>query len=248
MAQLIKMHHFPSRYETNIYQYSSRFTQRKQRKYQNFVEKSGLYENEEELKSRFFDHFFKGQLTWATTTSTMESPDRVNSKNDLFLKQLLRMFDDTTLVLYHPTLHVADAEIDCDIILLTPLAVWCIQVVMGEKESVFQGINAHEWKEITSDGSRVLTNPYIGLSKSMKAVQHIFEEQNMEADVKGIIFVPDSYVEFAQYGATFDVIDRTKRKDWISKINHHRSTLKHGQLRAAELLLKQAKTTAIFRA
>lgn len=248
MAQLIKLTSFPSRYESNIYQYSSRFVQRKQRRYQSFIEKFGPFASKEEEKSRFYDDFYKGQLIWATSTPNMEAPTNGDYfTEDPFLKQLVRMFDDTALVLYRPTLQVEGTDVDCDLIILTPLAVWCLQIVKGEPESVFQGVNTKEWKEITSQGERVLANPYIALSNSIQAIKEIFEEHNMEVEIKSCIYVPESYVEFAQYGSAFEVIDRTKVKDWTAKINHHRSTLKHGQLRAAELLLKKTKTTATIR-
>ena len=248
MAQLIKLHQYPSRYETDIYQYSGRFPQIKQRRYQSFLDKYGYIKLDEDAKEKFFDELFKSQLIWATSTPKKESATtKEQYRFDKLLKLLLRMFNDTALILYQPTFLVEDTEVDGNLIILTPQAVWCIQVVSGEKESVFQGVNVQEWKELTSSGERKLPNPFIALSHTLEIVKHIFNGNNMEAIIKGCVYAPESYVEFVKYGTSFEVVDRTKVKDWVDKINNHRSTLKHGQLRAAELLLKYTKTIGIGR-
>jgi len=245
MAQLIKLNHYPSRYETNVYRYAGRFTQIKTRRYQEFAEKNahrGL--DVQTLKTKFHEAFFQKQLLWATTTPSLEPPADEMKPTDPFIKQLLRLLDDTTLVLYHPTFLVDDTEIDGDLILLTPFTVWCIQTVFGESASVLQGVNTRKWQEITSNGIRQLDNPYLALDPAVHAVQRILTENDLDIPVKACLLAPESYVEFAKYREAYDIYDRTTMKVWLSLMNRHRSPLKHGQLRCAECLLVHTKTSA----
>ncbi|MGV3489004.1 MAG: hypothetical protein ACO1OC_10515 [Tuberibacillus sp.] len=248
MAQLIKLYDYPSRYETNVYRYSSRFMQIKSRRYQSYVtDHRRLYNDENALKLAFLNDFIKSQFIWATSSLHMESSVNVQVVKDPFLEKLMKVLDDTALIIYRPTFEIDGTEVDSDLVILTPMSVWCIKCLFGEKESVFQGVNAREWKEITSSGLNVIKNPYIDLSKSVNAIRKIFDKHDMEAAIKGGVLAPESYVEFAQYGSDYEIIDYTKFQDWTDKINHHRSTLKHGQLRAAEILLDQAKTSGRLR-
>ncbi|MBD1380185.1 hypothetical protein [Metabacillus arenae] len=93
--------------------------------------------SEEELKMIFMEHIFRIQLKWASSTiSEISTIDKDWTRNNL-LQHLLMRFPDHNLILFQPVFLVKQAELELDIIIVTPSEALCVTFLEGRKDAVF---------------------------------------------------------------------------------------------------------------
>ncbi|WP_077614743.1 hypothetical protein [Caenibacillus caldisaponilyticus] len=246
MAQLIKLHNYASRYEVDIYRYAVRYFELKRRRYEDFKKRYAHARSADEWKTRFFETWMKKQLVWASSTPERKSRMAEDYRSNPWLRVLLEKLDDTVFILFDPVFLVDDVMIHGDIVLVTPLSIQCVKVIAGEKDSVFQNHDRRRWKEITSDGLRLVDNPIPSLLRTKKIVARILEEMDREDEVEACLLAPESYLEIAPLFG-IQTVDRTGMKRWLDEMRHYRMPVKHAQLQAAEALLKHTQTEALPR-
>lgn len=240
MAQLVKCYDFVTRYETHLSRYVNQFVQNKTRR----MEAYKAEEPEQINPEKFYDRLFKHQITWATSTTGERSSGIEQLKRDEVLKDLLRRFGDTSLLFYHPILNLEGAEVETDLVLITPSVIWVLVYLKGESESVFQGQSRRQWTEVQSGGIRKLVNPLLTLSRSTEVIRRCFIPNIEHLPIKSVLIVPESYVEYAVPDKGLEIVDKSQFSSWLKSIEPYRASFKSLQLKNVSHLLKLCSTKA----
>lgn len=202
----------------------------------------------EDLKKQFLDELFHFQLRWASSTLKEKSFIDRSWYVDEELKYFLQQFPDNYLVLYRPILLIQHAPVELDIIMVSPVAVWCITVIHGREEaSVFSGSNGRFWTESSGGSEKNHLNPLFSLNRSGNIVKSVLEKYDVELPVKKVILSQGDYIEYS--GATQDVqiVDRRHITEWHQKLKKLSSPMKHVQLTAAKHLINLGQKTSYHR-
>lgn len=242
MAQLIKCFDFVSRYDGRVSRYVNQFTRIKNKKWDRFKSQTPGAD-----PGPFFERLYSHQLTWASSTALKQSPGIVTLKKKASLKQLLKWFGDTSLLFYHPILKIDGAEVELDLILVTPFTVWVMVYLEGEKGSVFQGQSRRQWSEVKSDSVRSLVNPLISLARSTEVVRALLNDFPDRLPIKSALLAPESFVEFADPGRGVQIVDQSLFPSWLKTIEPYRSPIKSQQIKVVEKLLIHSLTMAEMR-
>ncbi|HET7658609.1 MAG TPA: NERD domain-containing protein, partial [Bacillales bacterium] len=161
MAQLIKLENYVSRYELDIYRYPGQFIRIKKQRWEKLhsrrereealgdpLSHSESEESLKALKREFTEDVFFYQLRWASSTLKEKSFLDPKYRFDSWLKFFLLRFPDNYLVLYRPVFRVRQAPVELDIIMISPMAVWCVTLLQGDDGIVFQGESSRFWRKI----------------------------------------------------------------------------------------------------
>ncbi|WP_052137828.1 hypothetical protein [Heyndrickxia ginsengihumi] len=111
-------------------------------------------DTEEQLKQVFLDQLLKFQLRWASSTLQYMSDVPANMYFDEKLKYFLQRFPDTFLLMYKPVFTFKKASIEMDVILISPLRIWCLTFLEEEKDAVFIGSKEHFWQKRYQHGEK----------------------------------------------------------------------------------------------
>lgn len=240
MAQLVKCYDFVTRYQNHLNRYVNQYVQNKARRWEAYKsEDPDLIKQE-----KFYDTLFKHQITWATSTNSKRSLGIDKLKRDVTLKEMLRWFGDTGLLFYHPILTLEEAEVETDLVLITPSVIWVMVCLKGESGSVFQGQSRRQWTEVRSEGIRKLVNPLITLSRSTEVIKRCFLPDIEHLPIKSALIVPESYVEYAVPDKGIEIVDKIQFPAWLKSVEPYRASFKSLQLKNVSHLLSLASTKA----
>ncbi|MFC4618306.1 hypothetical protein ACFO4N_06125 [Camelliibacillus cellulosilyticus] len=242
MAQLIKLYHYPSRYENDIYQYASRFIPQKRRRYHEYKQKFGSGKYPESLRTAFHDDFYKNQLIWATSTPTHRAEPDVKYRRHRWLSFFLQALQDTVFILCEPIFDSKLSGRTVDFLFMTPQSIWCVNILEGEAGSVFQGLGGGKWREVRSRSVDYLSDPLPPLERIVALVGDILRERQINMEIKGCLLVPESFTEYIAPTQKVTVCDRSSWRTWMNDTFDHHANLKYIQLRAAEALLDHCQT------
>lgn len=259
MAQLLKIDDCHSRYQQNVTIYANRYVQLKDKRWTQWEEAWQNPHSEsppsirkqvsragtkEKLQLKFQDLLLEHKIMWATSTAETVSDVKETYLEEPWFDFCLRKFSDMSFILYKPTLEIQNGLVQLETVLITPGAVWCLKGCYGEKESVFQGLNARTWQELTSQGTVKRVNPMVSLKQTYRIVSALLRGAELSLPIHMGLIAPESYVEFIDHESAARVFDKRSVGEILSRLAIRHATFKHDQLRAAAYLLEKTHTLA----
>lgn len=257
MAQLIKLNNYISRYELDIYRYAGQFPHMKKQRWQQMLEKheakdapvthaSGHAAKTKPLEPwerEFHEDVFFFQLRWARSTLREKSQMDSRYRFDGWLKFFLQQFPDNYLLLYRPVLQIRQAPVELDILIVGPMALWCVTLLEGGDGEVFQGASGRFWSKIENGHVVQHLSPLVSNLRMARLVKQVLMSQESEPmPVKRMILSPLAYIEYPDAPADVEMIDRRRVKKWYAQMIKQPSPLKFAQLKTAEHLLNHCQT------
>jgi hypothetical protein len=191
----------------------------------------------DDLKALFLEKVFRLQIRWASSTLRDESMIDQKFYYDENLKYFLQRFPDTYLCLYKPIFRLKNAPVELEIILLSPVATWCITFAEGEEDNIVIGSHERFWTELTNGQERKMLNPLIALNRMEKIVHAIYQLHEVELPIKKVILNRQGYLDYRYAPQDIELIDKRNYEVWFSSLRNVTSPLKHVQLKAASALL-----------
>lgn len=261
MAQLIKLENYVSRYETDIYRYPGQFLRIKKQRWEKLQSRrereaaSGdpLLQAQDdrylkELKREFAEDVFFYQLRWASSTMKEKSFLDPKYRFDEWLKFFLLRFPDNYLLLYRPVFRVRQAPVELDIIMISPMALWCVTLLHGDDGIVFQGESSRFWRKIEDGGVERILSPMISNLRTFRLASQLIKQYESEAlPIRRVILSPNCFIEYPDAPNGVEVIDCRTASSWYSKMRKEPSPLKFVQLKTASILLKHCQTVSFER-
>lgn len=238
LAQLIKLQDYISRYEQDLTKYSNQYVRLKKQRWQ---EKKSEFNGKQmqALREEFLQDLFINQLRWASSTIfEMSELNKIYETDDL-LKRLLQYLPDTYFLMYYPVFQIEQAPIELEAVLITPLQIYCLAFLKGEKDDIFQASRERFWTVWRGDEQVKVVSPLLSLKRSKNVVARI---TNNLLPIKQLIFAHEGYVDFFQEWAYIECIDKRNVKQWFRDQVKNPSPLKSLQIKAANLLLNHTRT------
>ncbi|WP_078414078.1 nuclease-related domain-containing protein [Priestia abyssalis] len=196
----------------------------------------------DDLKVLFLDNLFDFQLKWASSTLWEQSRPNRHFYYDDALKYFLQRFPDTYLVLYKPIFLVKKAPVETDIILISPTETWCISLLEGKEDSVFQYSKERFWNELIGKTQRKILNPLIGLNRMEQIVRKLYEMNSVDFPIHKVILNRNGFIDCPSVPYGIQMIDKRNYSQWFAQLRQLSSPLKHVQLKAAQALLANSQT------
>ncbi|MGL4522094.1 MAG: hypothetical protein ACRCWQ_06060 [Bacilli bacterium] len=199
---------------------------------------STTIESEDQLRQKFLEFLFEKKVSWATTNS---SPDMDPIVRKLQYNKKLFEFSQATpdnlLLFYQPVVQVGKAEVELDLILITPLEIWCITRVDGATNSVFESTNKRYWIERTGIESHRIISPIPSLFRTSRIIGDICKASGLELPIRKAIIAPENYfdVPYPPHGVA--MIDKRNFKSWFGTFRNEKASLKFQQIKTAERIL-----------
>jgi hypothetical protein len=199
------------------------------------------------LKQHFLDQLLPFQLKWASSTLMEKSFIDQDFAKDPKLKFLLQRFPDTFLILYKPIFLLKKAPVEAELIMITPAAAICLSFLEAEEDAVFIGSKERFWSKKIKARQEKLLNPLIGLNRTGKIVNTLFDLYGVELPVQKIVVSRNGFIDdpLPPYGIQY--IDKRMFEEWFMGQRALKSSLKHMQLKAAQVLLQYCQTTSFRR-
>jgi hypothetical protein len=254
MAQLIKLENYVSRYELNMFRYPARFIRIKKKHLEQlaYQTKEGeipaaVSKQSEALKRQIADEVFSFQLRWASSTLNEKSFFSYSYGQNHYLKFLLQQLPDNYLVLYRPVFLLKQAPVELDVLLVSPAAIWCITILEGSDDSVFQGSSSRFWDEIGGQRKEQTLNPIVSNTRTFRIINRLLKSIDEFLPIRRTILSRRSYIEYPDSPPDVSLVDRRNVQEWLKKMVREPSPLKYKQLKAAQYLLKQCQTVSVKR-
>lgn len=252
--QLIKLENYISRYELDIYRYPGQFIRMKKQRWERVKCKEGMAADgtplpiSQNLKREFAEDVFFFQLRWASSTLKEKSNFDPRYRFDAWLRFLLMRFPDNYLMMYRPVFQVRQAPVELDILIIGPMAVWCVTLLEGSEDAVFQGGSGRFWKKIVDGQAMGVLNPIVSNQRMFRLVSRLLKMYDLETmAIHRVVISPLSYIDYPDAPADIEMIDRRKARQWHETMRKQSSPLKFVQLQTANYLLRHCQTVAFER-
>jgi len=239
MAQLIKLSDYVSRYELDLTRYSNQFARLKQQRWEEKKAENESRVDLDTLKKQFYQDVFHYQLRWASSTAYEISDLDPKYESDQILKQLLFKLPDTYLLMYHPVLQIEQAPVELEAVLITPLEIFCLAFLKGEKDDIYQAGRDRFWTVFRGKETDKVLSPLISLKRSKNIVDKLTKKI---LPVKQLIVALNGYVEFFPDSPYLECLDKRNVDQWFQEQARNPSPLKSLQIKAARMLLDQTRT------
>lgn len=202
-----------------------------------------------ELHKMYMDQLFGFQLNWASTTMREKSNMDQKYQRDELLKDLLQKLPDTFFVLYEPIILVKKAPVELGVVILTPTECYCIQLIEAEERATFTGNHSDRfWLKRVGEQTKNIVNPLIGLNRMEGIMKSIFEQNQVEMNIRKIMLSRNGYIDYPGSSFGLEFVDRRHYTNWFEQLKKHHSPMKLEQFRAMEAMVKHTQTTAVLRA
>lgn len=212
-----------------------------------FDEQPEFPESIRELKHYFLDRIFPFQIKWASSTIRESSIVEKQYYDDPLLKYLLQSFPDIFLIMYYPIFKLKKAPVEAEIIILTPLKIYCVHVVEFEEDVNVIAGGQRVWYIENSRINKKMLSPLISLKRTERIVRSILGAYNIRLPVEKIVLSRFHPIEYHSEPYLTSIVGRDDYESWYSGMKRIRSPLKYIQLKAGEALLKHCQTTAMKR-
>lgn len=261
MAQLIKLENYVSRYEMDIYQYPGQFLRIKKQRWEKLQSRreresvSGepnIQSQDEQhlkvLKREFGEDVFFYQLRWASSTLREKSFLDPKYRFDSWLKFFLLRIPDNYLLMYHPVFRVRQAPVELDIIMISPMAVWCVTLLHGDQGNVYQGDSSRFWRKIEDGRVDKVLSPMLSNLRSYRLISQLVKKYEVEPlPMRRVILSPNCFIEYPDAPNGVEVVDCRMAQSWLAKMRNQPSPLKFKQLKTASILLRHCQTVSFER-
>ncbi|WP_409289889.1 NERD domain-containing protein [Peribacillus sp. SCS-37] len=198
----------------------------------------------DELKRNFLNQIFKFQLKWASSTLQEKSAVDQIFYFDEKLKFFLQRFPDTCLVLYKPVFQLQQAPVELDIILVSPVDIWCITILEGEEDAAFLPMKGRFWmKKAPKKEEKKVLNPLLSANRTAAVVNRLLTANHIDLPIKKVILTRNGYIDYPSPPGDVLFVDKRSFKNWFGRIRGIKTPLKHAQLRSAQVLLDHCRTS-----
>jgi hypothetical protein len=244
VAQLIKMKDCISRYELNMFHYTSQFSTLKQRRWdewENLWKESTFYAKDE-MKRKFRQMLFQSQLNWATSTLKQESdkPEKLIASEKL--KFFLEEFPDNYLLMIEPVFKLDKAFTEAEILLFSPNKIYCVSYIENSKNSIISVQKSNFWIQTRGNQQQKILSPYLSINRMAEVIKSIFGSAVYEYPVEYVVIAPHGYIEYENQTNKVTIIDQRNVDSWVNKMIGLRDPIKYKQLKAAETMLKSCES------
>lgn len=201
----------------------------------------------EELKAMFRNELFLSQLKWASTSLLEQSRMNPKYKYDELLRTLTLNIPDNYFLMYRPIFLIKQAPVDFDLVLIGPTTIYCIVVLEGRDNSLFEGSSERFWTEYRSGKEKKVLSPYLALNRMAGILVDILATEDVNFPIKKIVLAPNHIVDYSSANMPFEIVDRRVYAQWFEKIVRQPTPIKSTQIKVTKALLHYCHTTAYKR-
>lgn len=206
-----------------------------------------LPDNVQELKKHFLDKLFPFQLKWASSTIRESSIVDQKYYHDSLLKYLLQRFPDTFLIMYYPVFQLKKAPVEAEIVMITPLKIYCIYVLEIEENVNIAADDQRVWHLDYGHMKKKILSPLISLRRTDHLVRSILDAYDIHLPSEKIVISRRHAIQYQSEPYNTVFIGKDDYEAWMNRMREIRSPLKYVQLKAGEVLLKHCQTTSMKR-
>ncbi len=307
MAQLVKLDDYISRYQLDVYRYSSRYNRlkaerwdrlkndwnKRKERYKSYAydeivtssygietekrtigwkrwlpfgkgnnDKKAIREEDrlsfsetferpissiEALKKTFHEELYSFQLNWASSTVTEKSYVKKSYVYDPFLAFLVKKLPDTYFLFYYPVFNVRKAQIELDIIIVTPTDIWLLHALPGNNQTIYQPYNDRFWVKNQKPEEEKILNPTIAVNRMKSVVSDVLREKNLTYSIKTAIIAKESFIDLPRKDHRLAIYDKRTFLEWFEPQKKNRTPVKHDQLKVTGAILNQCETNSELR-
>jgi hypothetical protein len=200
--------------------------------------------SKEELQKLYKEFMFQIQMKWASSLVGNETNTNAVVKYENLLKYFLMKLPDNYFVMYRPVFYVGDAQVEVEIIIISPLATWCITNLDGEVDSTFVAKKGNFWVNKSLRREEKIINPMHALNRMGKLVQAIYGKKDIEMPVHHVLLAKNGYIDYPYPPTDVHLIDKRNMNKWYQSLRHLSSPIKFQQVKAAQALLETCKQAA----
>lgn len=208
---------------------------------------SPLPQTKEQLKLYYLNQLLHFQLKWATSTISQMSFMNHDYENDLVLKYLLQRFPDTYLVMYHPIFKLKKAEVEGDIIVVTPFNIFIITLVEFSNDTKIVAGDDRQWQKEERSVRTNFISPLLSLKRTEKIVRSILNYKDVDMPMTKIVLSRNNVIDFHLEPYQTLYIGKDTHEEWLMQQRQVSSTLKHKQLKVIDALLSFSDTVSFNR-
>ncbi|TSB48106.1 nuclease-related domain-containing protein [Alkalicoccobacillus porphyridii] len=192
------------------------------------------------LKKQYKQEIFEMQLLWAgvKVNEPGEQFDLAELSQDKWLKWLALELPDNCFVFYKPVMYVKRAEIELDVIVISPAAIYCLTLLKGDPLSVFEATSERYWVEYIHQERRNRLSPIPTLERMAKILNQLLADHQLDLPIQSFVVAPESIIDNRTNGLKFECLDKRTFDAWKMKLVQSQVPLKYQQVKAAECLLK----------
>ncbi|MDQ0298515.1 hypothetical protein J2S78_000923 [Salibacterium salarium] len=201
----------------------------------------------EEVKETFYENLFQAQLRWASASLLDESSLNPKYRYDQTLRYFLRQLPDNYMVFYYPVFSIGKTPLEMDIILLSPTSIYCVSVLNGDVNSVFESSSGRYWNEYVHKERRRRVNPVISLNRMSSVLRSFLQDTSLDMQLRRIVLSPESIIDNRSAGTKIEIVDKRNIDEWFEKRKRNPSPIKKNQLYAVDVLLQHALTNSFRR-
>lgn len=211
-------------------------------------ETESLYlQTEEEAKKAFVEKMYHFQIKWASSTLTYQSPLDHKYFVDERLKFLLKRLPDTFLIFYEPVFRFQKAVVELDVVMITPLHIWCISFLEEQDDAAFTGSPERFWVKRFGEKESKILSPAVSLGRTEAVVKKLIHHEQIELPVRKAVISRNGYIDDPGAPADIQYIDKRHFNQWFQEMRQLSSPLKTVQLKAAKAMLAHADTVSVRR-
>ncbi|QQK81196.1 NERD domain-containing protein [Salicibibacter cibi] len=201
----------------------------------------------ESLHDFFYYELLQSQLRWASSSSSEVSVADSKYRYDSRLRDILRLLPDNYMIFYYPIFKIQQADIQLDVLLLSPSELYCVTYVEAPANTLFEMSSQRFWREFRSKTEHKRLNPLLSVKRMEDVVRSIFQHKGIDFAVKKAVLMPDALVDDIDFAGNVEMVDHRHYKQWMDKISKHVSPMKKEQFHAAEALLGKCKIRSFLR-
>ncbi|GAF64248.1 hypothetical protein BTS2_1140 [Bacillus sp. TS-2] len=196
-----------------------------------------------DLRNEFLQTIFESQVMWASSSLGEKSNlDEHYLKNE-WLYFFCVTVPENYFLFFEPIVYIKNAELQLDIVLISPSEVLCITVLPGQELSVFEASSERFWIEYINKKREKRLSPLLSLTRMEKVIRQIcLEEGKTNVPIRKMVLSPNSLIDNKIQGTKVEFIDKRNFSTWKEKLTKQPSPVKHDQLKLTELLLSYCQT------
>ncbi|MED1560940.1 hypothetical protein AJ85_16525 [Alkalihalobacillus alcalophilus ATCC 27647 = CGMCC 1.3604] len=210
-----------------------------------FLEKDDFRSLDDSLQKKrqeYLNSVFESQITWASSSLGERSNLDEGFFQDKWLKQFCIDIPENYFLFYEPIFYLKNAEIEFEILLISPTEILCLTILNGEDLSVFEASSERFWIEYIHKKRKKRLSPLLELTRMEKIVQQIIKQKNLHTEIRKVVLSPNSIIDNKLKGSKVEFVDKRNFKLWKEKLIKHPSPLKKSQFQITSTLLSYCQT------
>ncbi|PYZ93809.1 hypothetical protein CR194_11725 [Salipaludibacillus keqinensis] len=196
----------------------------------------------EQLKQAYRDELFQFQMNWASSTVSEISQVKRSYYYDSLLNFLVKQLPDTCFIFYNPVFMLKQAQVDLDVIILTPTEIRMIKPLFGNSRTIFQAETDRFWIRNHNEKKERFIHPYISLNRMRTVLQGLLEEMNVTLPMKHVVLAKDSFIDVSSTNKRVQLIDKRNFQQFRQTLLKNQTPIKNQQLKIADKFLSHSLT------